>query len=91
MLGDEVIEDGGRAFFIGKKTAAVEKDHERRGPGGVVLGGDVDGVVVRGAGIKTPSRQDVFSDGAVGNIRLDLRIRTQGIVCRAGRHSRGCK
>jgi len=85
VAGDEVVQDHRDTDAIAERAAAIEKDHEGRGPGGIVLRGHVDAVGMRCAGIELAGRQVVVGDDAFGHAGVRLGIGTEGIGLRVGR------
>ena len=78
--GDQVVEDHGHAHAVVERSAAIEEDHERRGPGGVVLGRNVDCIIVRRAGIKLAGFELEFCHGALGHSVPRLGIGTECVI-----------
>jgi hypothetical protein len=79
--GDQVIEDDWDApcAVVFDISAAILEDHDACRPGAVVLGGDVDPVIARGAGEDFAGGELISSDLALRDIGLALRIRTEGV------------
>ena len=86
--GDEVVEDHGDARAVVERSAAIQEDHEGRRLGGVVLGRNVNGVIVRRAGIELAGFELEAGDGALRNAVLRLGIGPEGVVLRG--QQRGC-
>ena len=80
MFGDEVVEDHRDTFVIAEPAAAIEEDHEGRGLCGVILGGRVDRVVVRRAGIELAGIEREFRYGSFRNSGLRLRIGAERVL-----------
>ena len=72
--GDQVVEDDRDADAVVQGSAAIEEDHEGRRLGGVILGRNVDRIIVRRAGIELAGFQLESGHRALGHSVPRLRI-----------------
>ena len=78
--GDQVVEDDRDAHAVVERSAAIEEDHEGRRFGGIILGRNVDRIIVRRAGIELAGFQLESGHGALGHSIPRLGIGTERVI-----------
>ena len=84
LIRDQIVEDHRHAPTAGltHHASAVLKNHEAGGLGGIVLGGNINPVIPRGARKNPAGGPTEFGHPSMRHVRLDLRIRAKLILLR---------